>query len=151
MESFPAIQGNAMDDERARTFLSEQGFGVLSLAAEGEAYGIPISHGYDRETDRLYFVFLRPGEKSKKEHFGEATARASFLVFDVPSREEWRTVVAEGPLRAVAEDEWPAVRDALDDNAWFPTLFSESEPMQDILGWALDIDAVSGMHSRDAR
>ena len=151
MESFPAIQGNAMDDDTARTFLSEQGFGVLSLAAEGDAYGIPISYGYDRETDRIYFVFLRPGEQSKKERFGEATTRASFLVFDVPSREEWRTVVAEGPLRAVADDEWPAVRDALEDNAWFPTLFSESEPMQDILGWALDIDTVTGMHSRAAR
>jgi hypothetical protein len=151
METFAAIQGTEMDDGTARAFLHDQGFGVLSLAADGEAYGIPISYGYDRETDRLYFVFLRPGERSRKERFGEATTRASFLVFDVPSREEWRTVVAEGPLRAVDDDEWSAVRDALEDNAWFPSLFAESEPMRDILGWALDIDAVSGMHSRDAR
>jgi hypothetical protein len=151
METFPRIQGNEMDDETARAFLRDQGFGVLSLAADGEAYGLPISYGYDRATERLYFVFLRPGETSKKERFGEATARASFLTFDVPSREEWRTVIAEGSLRRVEDDEWPAVRDALEDNAWFPSLFSESEPMQDILGWVLDIDTVTGMHSRAAR
>ncbi|WP_372910244.1 pyridoxamine 5'-phosphate oxidase family protein [Salinigranum sp.] len=151
METFPRIQGNAMDDQTARQFLAAQGFGVLSLAADGEAYGIPISYGYDADTERLYFVFLRPGEESKKERFSEATERASFLTFDVPSREEWRTVIASGTLRAVGDDEWPALRDALDDNAWFPTLFSESEPMQDILGWALDVDEVSGMHSRAAR
>lgn len=151
METFPGIQGNEMDDETARQFLRDQGFGVLSLADAGVAYGIPISYGYDTETERLYFVFLRPGEKSQKERFSEATERASFLTFDVPSREEWRTVIATGTIRAVDDDEWPAVRDALADNAWFPTLFSESEPMQDILGWALEIDGVSGMHSRATR
>lgn len=151
METFPGIQGNEMDDETARQFLHDQGFGVLSLADDGVAYGIPISYGYDMESECLYFVFLRPGEKSQKERFSEATERASFLVFDVPSRDEWRTVIAAGTLRAVDDDEWPAVRDALDDNAWFPTLFAESEPMRDILGWALEVDDVSGMHSRAAR
>jgi nitroimidazol reductase NimA-like FMN-containing flavoprotein (pyridoxamine 5'-phosphate oxidase superfamily) len=151
MKTFAGIQGNEMDDETARAFLRDQGFGVLSLASDGEAYGIPISYGYDTETERLYFVFLRPGETSKKARFGAATTRASFLTFDVPSRDEWRTVIVTGRLRTVDDDEWPAVRDALDDNAWFPTLFSETEPMQDIVGWALDIDDVTGMHSRAAR
>jgi hypothetical protein len=151
METFAGIQGNEMDGETARTFLADQGFGVLSLASDGEAYGIPISHGYDREAERLYFVFLRPGETSRKTRFGEATERASFVTFDVPSREEWRTVIAAGTLRVVDDDEWPAVRAALEDNAWFPSLFSETEPMQDIVGWALDVDEVTGMHSRAAR
>jgi hypothetical protein len=140
-----------MDEETARAFLREQGFGVLSLASGGEAYGIPISYGYDAEAERLYFVFLRPAETSRKERFGEATERASFLAFDVPSREEWRTVVVAGTLRTVDDDEWPAVRDALEDNAWFPSLFSETEPMRDIVGWTLEIEDVTGMHSRAAR
>ena len=151
METFAAVQGHEMDGETARAFLREQGFGVLSLASDGEAYGIPISYGYDAEADRLYFVFLRPAATSKKERFGAATERASVLVFDVPSREEWRTVVVGGTLRTVADDEWPAVRDALEDNAWFPSLFSETEPMQDIVGWTLEIEEVTGMHSRAAR
>jgi hypothetical protein len=151
MASFPSLQGNEMDEETARAFLREQGWGVLSLADGGEAYGIPISYGYDTDGDRLYFVFLRPGETSRKERFGEATARASFLAFDVASRDSWRTVVVAGRLRAVDDDEWPAVRDSLEANAWFPSLFSETEPMQDLLGWALDVESVTGMHSRDAR
>lgn len=151
MDTFAAIQGNEMDDETARGFLREQGFGVLSLAAGDEAYGVPMSYGYDADYERLYFVFLRPGESSRKEQFAEATARASFLTFDVPSRDEWRTVVVTGRLRAVDDEEWPAVRDALAANAWFPTLFSETEPMRDIVGWALDADEVTGMHSRATR
>jgi nitroimidazol reductase NimA-like FMN-containing flavoprotein (pyridoxamine 5'-phosphate oxidase superfamily) len=151
MTTFPRIQGTEMDDATARAFLREQGFGVLSLAVEDTAYGVPISYGSDGDAERLYFVFLRPGERSRKERFAEATERASFLVFDVPSREEWRTVIAAGTLRVVDDDEWPAVRAALDDNAWFPTLFSETEPMRDIVGWALDVDEVSGMHSRGSR
>jgi nitroimidazol reductase NimA-like FMN-containing flavoprotein (pyridoxamine 5'-phosphate oxidase superfamily) len=151
MDTFAGLQGNEMDDETARAFLRDQGFGVLSLASGGDAYGIPISYGYDEATERLYFVFLRPGETSKKERFGEATETASFLVLDVPSREAWRTAVATGTLRIVDDDEWPAVRAALDDNAWFPTLFSETEPMRDIVGWALEVDDVTGMHSRATR
>ena len=48
------------------------------------------------------------------------------------------------------DGDWDRVRDALEDNAWYPTLFSETEPMQDILGWELRIDSRSGLQRRRA-
>lgn len=56
-ETFAEMQGTAMDRESIDVFLHEQGVGVLSLTDGSEAYGIPISFGYDGEED-LYFVFL---------------------------------------------------------------------------------------------
>jgi nitroimidazol reductase NimA-like FMN-containing flavoprotein (pyridoxamine 5'-phosphate oxidase superfamily) len=141
-DSFAGLQGIEMSTDEAETVLRQQGFGVLSLARGGDAYGIPISFGYDGEN--LYFVLLRPGEESKKEAFIRETETASFLVYDVTDKHDWRSVVVTGRVEPVDDDEWPAVRDALDDNAWFPSLFSQTQPMQDILGWKLVVDTVTG-------
>ncbi|MCL7417650.1 MAG: pyridoxamine 5'-phosphate oxidase family protein [Halalkalicoccus sp.] len=142
-ESFGEITGTEMEREEAEVFLRDQGVGVLSLANEGEAYGVPVSFGYDGE-DRLYFVFLRVGEESRKEAFAAATERASFTVYDVESKHAWRSVIASGRIREVDDDEWETVRDSIDDNAWYPSLFSEAEPMRDIQGWVLEIEEITG-------
>ncbi|RDZ65764.1 pyridoxamine 5'-phosphate oxidase [Haloferax sp. Atlit-12N] len=139
-----------MPSEEIDRLLREEGVGVLSLADDGVAYGIPLSFGYDAERERLYFVFLRPGESSKKTEFAERTARASFAVWNAPSRDEWESVVVDGELRRVDDGDWDRVCDVLEDNAWYPTLFSETEPMQDILGWELRIDSRSGLQRRRA-
>ncbi|MDS0297739.1 pyridoxamine 5'-phosphate oxidase family protein [Halogeometricum sp. S1BR25-6] len=144
-DEFEPLQGDPMDHDEVDEFLREHGVGVLSLADEGEAYGVPISFGYDGE--HLYFVFLR-GETSRKETFAEATTRATLTAFDVAGRHAWESVVVAGRLEAVAEDEWDAVVDAMEDNAWFPSLFSESEPMRGIAGWVLEIDEATGLRSR---
>ncbi|EMA01737.1 pyridoxamine 5'-phosphate oxidase family protein [Haloferax denitrificans] len=139
-----------MSAEEIDRLLREEGVGVLSLADDGVAYGIPLSFGYDADRERLYFVFLRPGESSKKTEFAERTARASFAVWNAPSRDEWESVVVDGELRRVDDGDWDRVRDVLEDNAWYPTLFSETEPMQDILGWELRIASRSGLQRRRA-
>ncbi|MDS0296307.1 pyridoxamine 5'-phosphate oxidase family protein [Halogeometricum luteum] len=144
-DEFEPLQGDPMDDEEVDAFLREHGVGVLSLADGGDAYGVPISFGYDGE--RLYFVFLR-GETSRKESFAEATGRATLTAFDVAGRHEWESVVVAGRLEAVEEGEWGALVDAMEDNAWFPSLFSESEPMRGIAGWTLEIDAATGLRNR---
>ncbi|KYH26532.1 pyridoxamine 5'-phosphate oxidase [Halalkalicoccus paucihalophilus] len=142
-ESFGEITGTGMDREEIEAFLHEQGIGVLSLANNGEAYGVPVSFGYDGE-ERLYFVFLQVGEESRKEAFAAATERASFTVSDVESKHAWRSVIAHGRIREVDDDEWETVRNSIDDNAWYPSLFSEAEPMRDIQGWVLEIEETSG-------
>ncbi|ELZ94791.1 Pyridoxamine 5-phosphate oxidase family protein [Haloferax mucosum ATCC BAA-1512] len=145
---FPERNQIEMPDEEIDRILREEGVGVLSFADGDVAYGIPLSFGYDADRKRLYFVFLRPGETSKKTEFAEATDRASFTVWDAPARHEWRSVVLEGELHPIADDEWSRVQEALEDNAWYPSLFSETEPMQDILGWELRIDHQSGLQRR---
>ncbi|MDL5361496.1 pyridoxamine 5'-phosphate oxidase family protein [Halalkalicoccus sp. NIPERK01] len=142
-ESFGEITGTGMDEAEVGAFLHDRGIGVLSLARDGEAYGVPVSFGYDG-TDRLYFVFLRVGEESRKEAFAAATDRASFTIYDVESKHAWRSVIVHGRIREVADDEWETVRDSIDDNAWYPSLFSEAEPMRDIQGWVLEIEEMTG-------
>ncbi|WP_435196744.1 pyridoxamine 5'-phosphate oxidase family protein [Natronomonas sp. EA1] len=134
--------------ERAEidSFLRSQGHGVLSLAAAGEAYGFPVSFGYDGET--LYFVFQRPREESRKEVFANETTTASFLAYAVEGKADWTSVIATGPLRSVGAEEWPTLLAAVEANAWYPDLFSATEPMQDFLGFALTPESVTGLSAR---
>jgi hypothetical protein len=139
-------EGFEMDGEEIETFLGEQGVGVLSLAREDEAYGVPISFGYDGD-DRLYFVFLGIGERSRKAEFAEATERASFVTYDVGSKHDWTSAVASGRVREVSDDEWETLESSIEDNAWYPSLFSEADPMQGVQGWVLEIEELTGRRS----
>lgn len=145
-ETLAELEGIKMDEQQIERFLRDQGFGVLSLTDGSEAYGVPVSFGYDGDS-RLFFVFLRVGEQSKKERFAERTERASFTTYDVISKHEWRSVIASGRLRRVADDEWESVEQAVNDNAWYPSLFSEADPMRDIQAWELRIEELSGQVS----
>jgi nitroimidazol reductase NimA-like FMN-containing flavoprotein (pyridoxamine 5'-phosphate oxidase superfamily) len=146
-DTFAGFQGIGMAADEIDTFLRTQGFGVLSLARDDEAYGIPISFGYDGA--RLYFVLLRPGPQSKKEEFIRETDTASFLVYDIADKYHWQSVIVTGRLEPLPDDEWSVAREALEDNAWFPSLFSETEPMQDILGFTFVIDEMTGQKSHE--
>jgi hypothetical protein len=145
-DSFARLQGTEMDRAGIDAFLAEQGVGVLSLADGDEAYGVPVSFGYDGEAT-LYFVFLRLGEHSRKEAFAERTDRASLVAYEAPGKHEWRSVIASGPIRRIDDDEWDALRAAIEDTAWYPSLFSEAEPMRDIAGWKLEVESVTGQQS----
>lgn len=145
-EKFAAIEGIEMGREAVDAFLRKQGRGILSLTDGQEGYGVPVSFGYDGE-DSLYFVFLRVGEQSKKAQFAEKTERASLTVYDVASKHVWTSVIASGPLRRIADAEWSELEAAVEDNAWYPSLFSEAEPMQDIQGWELRIEEVTGQQN----
>lgn len=137
--------GESMDPAAVDRFLEEQGVGVLSLADDGDAYGIPLSYGYDADSRTLYFVLLRTGEQGRKEDYLETTDLATFTVHWVASPGEWRSVVARGPMRPVADEEQQRAVEAVDTNAWYPSLFRESRPMRGIAGWALEIEELNGL------
>lgn len=138
-----------MDRTEAVQFLNEQGVGVLSLADGGEAYGVPLSYGYDAEAEVIYFVLLRPGERSRKEQFMETTERASFLVYDVDGPGDWRSVIAEGPVRPTRDAEDDRAVEVIEAEAWYPDVFRESAPTRGIQGWALEVEELSGMRGGD--
>ena len=58
--------------------------------------------------------------------------------------------VVDGRLHRLGEDRWAELVAGLEDNAWFPSLFSEADPMQGWLGYELRPDAVSGIRGADA-
>ncbi|MFC6733513.1 MULTISPECIES: pyridoxamine 5'-phosphate oxidase family protein [unclassified Haladaptatus] len=141
-------QGGTMTDTEIDFFLRSQGYGVLSLAAGDEAYGVPVSFGYDG--DHLYFMFLQLGPESQKLSYASRTHTASFLAYQVNSKFDWQSAIVTGTLREIRDDEVTHARDTMEQNAWHPSLFSEADPMGGPYGYVLDIESKSGRKGQDA-
>lgn len=145
-DSPAALRGVEMSDRETDQFLRERGVGVLPLTDGSEAYGVPISFRVRRGVAAL--LRLPPGRRTEQEGgVRRGDRRASLTAFAIDSKHDWRSVVVSGPLRRVADDEWDTVVGVLEDNAWYPSLFSEADPMQGFQGWELRIDEVSGLAS----
>jgi nitroimidazol reductase NimA-like FMN-containing flavoprotein (pyridoxamine 5'-phosphate oxidase superfamily) len=132
----------AMDEADAAAYLRGGGSGVLTLADGNEAYGVPVSYGFDG--DRVYVAFLLAGERSRKERLAEATEWASLVVYDVVDREDWRSVVAAGPLRPIDDDEWDHARETMAETAWYPSVFRESAPTRGVSGYVIEVESLTG-------
>ena len=98
------LVGASMTDEDAETFLAAQGQGVLALARDDEAYGVPVSYGYDEVEDRVVFQFLYERE-SKKRAFVEAGGVVTLTVTDWTTADDWRSVIVTGELERVPDAE----------------------------------------------
>lgn len=142
--TFDPFEGNRMTDEEVDALLTEVGFGVLSMTDGEVPYGVPLSFGFG--DDRLYFVFAAESSEGRKVTFAERTGRGSFLAYRVNGVDDWRSVVAEGPLDRITIDEWDAAREALADNAWHPRLFgaADPDPQENPRVWALAIESKGG-------
>lgn len=138
----PELRGAWMDDNELDQALMEIGYGTLALTQDGEAYGVPVSFGYDG--DRLFLYLFQFGEESKKLGYRDQTQRASLTVIDVESRTEWRSVIVTGTLREVENHETDHAQAVIDDNAWFPTFFPPDSPVTGVQWTELQIEAVSG-------
>lgn len=137
------IRGGRMDESEIDRLLAEQGFGVLSMASDERAYGIPLSFGYDGD-DRLYFVFVGYSEEWKKMTFADESAAVSFLVLDVESGHEWRSVIVSGSFERITYDEWEVAREAIADNAFRPDLLTDVNIQENPQVWVLEADEKTG-------
>ncbi|MDL0132272.1 pyridoxamine 5'-phosphate oxidase family protein, partial [Halobacterium salinarum] len=106
------------------TLLRESGVGVLALTNGAEAYSIPESFGYAGET--LYFQFVYKPD-SKKMAFLETTETATFTVYD---EQPAQSVLVQGPIEPVPEEDEPKAATAIAENASIPTLniYPETTP-----------------------
>ncbi|MFC7045340.1 pyridoxamine 5'-phosphate oxidase family protein [Halobacteriaceae archaeon GCM10025711] len=84
--------------EEVDAVLETVGVGTLGLAADGQAYTIPVSFGYDGHA--LYFQ-LAIGENCKKVEYIEQTDRASFSVTRFEGADRWDSVSVVGELEQV--------------------------------------------------
>ena len=112
-----------MDDDAIRAFLRTQGTGVLGLPDEAEPYLLPISFGFDGETN-VYFTFVG-GERSRKRELSDSSETASFLVYRADTAFTWQSVRLTGQIERIPDDEVESVQDAL-ENAWRPDLFERA-------------------------
>lgn len=136
------LRGTWMDDHEIDQTLKEIGYGTMALTRDDEAYGVPVSFGYDG--DRLFLYLFQFGRESKKLGYSEHTHRASLTVLDVESRTEWRSVIVTGTLREVDDDEIDYVEAVIDDNAWFPTFFPPDSPVTGVQWSELQLEGVTG-------
>lgn len=93
-----------MSREEIDAFLDAQGHGLLSLASGNRAYGIPMVYGYDSET-ALFAMELLCQQESKKRTFLHENEEASLCVYEWNRQDDWRSVVATGPLERVEDSE----------------------------------------------
>ncbi|UIP01475.1 pyridoxamine 5'-phosphate oxidase family protein (plasmid) [Halobaculum sp. CBA1158] len=138
----PSSDGSELTDAGIDELLRTVGYGTLSLARDGEAYGIPVSFGYDG--DRVFLYLIRFGDDSEKLDFAAETEQASLTVLDVNDRFDWSSVVVRGTL-AAAEDVDHA-EDVIDDNAWHPSLFASGTDgaMTEVRRMTLSVEEASG-------
>jgi nitroimidazol reductase NimA-like FMN-containing flavoprotein (pyridoxamine 5'-phosphate oxidase superfamily) len=136
------VSGIEMTEAEIEQFLYEQGHGILSLADDADAYGVPISFGFDG--DLLYMSLLEFGEDSRKIGYLEETDTACLTTYDVSTRFDWKSVVVRGEFREVDEDNEEYMDSILDENAWFPTIFPPTDPMQGVRHLELVPDEWSG-------
>ncbi|MFC7211822.1 pyridoxamine 5'-phosphate oxidase family protein [Natronoarchaeum sp. GCM10025321] len=137
------LQGHTIEDEAIDQVLEENGVGVLSMAIEGTPYSIPMSFGF-ASGGSLYFLLAGHSEEGKKMEFAEESEEASFLVYDVASDEEWRSVIVTGALDRITPKEWDRAREAMIDNAYRPDLLTQIDIQSDPRVWSLDVETKSG-------
>lgn len=139
-----------MTETEAKAFLRKNRFGVMSLAHEGRAYGLPLFYAYDGYD---LFFYSRPGEK---DDFMAHTQEGCFVVLEVRSDDEWVSVEARGRVMKV-ESNADAGRafNAIAENP-FPPEFgvnARGEPLRSGKGgylWMMRPDHVTGRSSRPA-
>ncbi len=141
-EQTETLSGIEMSEGEIAQFLSEQGHGILSLADDGDAYGIPVSFGYDGEF--LYTSLLKFGDVSQKIEYLEETDTVCLTTYHASTRFDWKSVVVRGEFREVSEEDVEYMDSVLDENAWFPTIFPPSDPMTGVRHIALVPDEMSG-------
>ena len=141
--------GTPMSDRDIDKLLDAAGYGILSLAREGEAYAIPVSVGYDGED--VYLAFLEMDPPHRKSEFAEATERACLNVSDIHGRFDWQNIVVSGPLRAVDADTeaFEELLAIMEDNAWFSTTFMRDSSLSNVQGYVLEPEEISGRQKRE--
>lgn len=96
--------GEDVSTEMAERFFSDRGHGVLSLARDGDGYGLPISFGYDALTDRCIMQFVI-GSGGRKRAFLETSETVTLTTYEYGPDGTWQSVVATGTLSPLSNDE----------------------------------------------
>lgn len=100
MEDVRSVQ---MSDEERDEFLGRGGTGVISFDTRGDEppYSLPVSYGYQPETEAFYFR-LAFGPETGKEDVVEADRPISFVTYS-DTESGWQSVVTTGQLEEVTE------------------------------------------------
>jgi hypothetical protein len=138
-----------MDDDALVDFLGTGGTGVLALADDSDPYAVPVSYGFDPDR-RRFFLRLGFGPDSEKVRYVTDGATARLVVYD-RTGDEWRSVVAEGRLVEVADEDIDLSMVRALRTAALPVHAAFDAPEDDVefRMYALDADSVTGRRAPD--
>lgn len=134
--------GHRMADDDTERFLNEQATGVLSLADEGQAYGVPMSFAYDAANGRL-LMDMGFGDASKKRAFIEETDSACLTTYEWNDPTDWTSVIVTGSLSRLSADE-------VDDStaSWYQQIATDIDiagGVAELIWYELTIEDLTGV------
>jgi len=131
-----------MDDDDIQQTLSNQSVGVLGVPTDAAPSLRPLSYWFDGDAS-LYFVYVL-GSESRKRALSDRAEVARFLVYDVETTFNWRSVLLTGTIEAVSDDERAAINGEL-DLSWQPELFERAAESKTTELYRFDIDEWTGI------
>ena len=90
-----------MSEEERNAFLGTGGTGVLSFSTtrDDPPYSLPVSYGYDADTERFHFQLAFPPDSEKKDLFDRPISFVAHGKMD----DGWRSVIATGELEELTD------------------------------------------------
>ncbi|MGQ4557014.1 pyridoxamine 5'-phosphate oxidase family protein [Halobellus sp. GM3] len=110
-----------LDDDEIEEMLIRNGIGLLAMVDEGKPYAIPMSFGYDAGRTVLPMQW-GGGYNSRKDRAIESNPSVCLTVYeqDPDDGAVWRSVIIEGAVYEVPEEDTDRAFAALAANAEFP-------------------------------
>ena len=96
MEHAEYVYTTGMTESEVDECLRAGEHGVLGLAADDDAYAVPLSYHYDG--DRFLLRVSEHGDESEKRMFLETTQTATFVCYEASTDESW-SVHVRGPIQ----------------------------------------------------
>ncbi|WP_049915590.1 pyridoxamine 5'-phosphate oxidase family protein [Haloferax mucosum] len=137
-------QQTELSPDEVHAVLTRHETGVLSLAKADEPYAIPISYGYNPETDCFYLRLVSTPE-SEKRQFLTSSPSARLVVHEADG-DSYRSIIADGTLERVSPDDLTVERIVQYGDAKRPLfeIWGETKRNLDIQLFELTPDTLSG-------
>lgn len=111
-------------------FLVNRGHGVLAFNTD-EPYALPVSYGFNDETNQC-FVQLFFGEESQKKDHIEKSDGVCLVVYEWNDLTDWRSIVVTGVLRELSQGEMAESAKTYVGGASIPDPSVFSDPLEDL-------------------
>ncbi|MBV0900573.1 pyridoxamine 5'-phosphate oxidase family protein [Haloarcula salina] len=131
-----------MDGEDIERTLERKSVGVLGLPTGSVPLLRPLSFWYDGES-ALYFVYVL-GADSQKVTVSDQADVAGFLVYDIETTFNWRSVLLTGTVERVPDGERAAIEERIDTD-WKPDLFERAAESEATALYRFQIQDRSGI------
>lgn len=142
VEELDSLGMRRMDDDGIEGTLASQNVGVLAVPTDDAPSMRPLSYWYDGESS-LYFVYVL-GVDSQKAALSQQADTAGFLIYNIETTFNWRSVLLTGTVSKLSDEERVAIEAEI-DIAWRPDLFERATESEATALYRFDIQERAGI------